>query len=274
MTVVLAGVGADQSNVGRNLPLYDDGTFAYIPIPEKTEATDESETFGTWELRNGGVAADLLSKIRPVPGRDESWITDPERIADWPLHRDPNFDALTYGEHRGSVDRRQRYISLLEALDPGDVVGFYAGLTPASGGDPHRYLIGYFTVESIVTTAGLSRAEQRQLLADHADNAHAKRAEAGELYYDRIGAEGKYVALVEGRRPGGLFERDPVRLSERYVKPGNERAGYYLTKRIADEWQLDAPDADPVALTRKPAMQFDLSGDAFVDRVGIPGERN
>lgn len=273
MTVVLAGVGADQSNVGRNLPLYDDGTFEYIPIPEKTPETDESETFGSWGLRKGGVAADLLSKIRPAPGRDDTWLTDHDRIAEWPLHRDPNFEALTYGEHRGSVDRRQRYVPLLESLDPGDVVGFYAGLAPAEGGDPHRYLIGYWTVESIVSTEGLDRDAQRRLLADHADNAHAKRATDGELYYDRVGADGKYVVIVEGRKPGGLFERDPIQLSEKYVKPGNERAGYYLTDRIAEEWTLTDPDADPVALTRKPAMRFDLPGDAFVDRVGVPGER-
>ncbi|WP_181686323.1 Nmad3 family putative nucleotide modification protein [Halorhabdus salina] len=273
MTVVLAGVGADQSNVGRNLPLYDDGTFEYIPIPEKCSETGESETFRTWSLRTGDVAADLLSKIRPAPGREAAWITDPDRIADWPLHRDPNFEALTYGEHRGSVDRRQRYVPFLEALEPGDIVGFYAGLAPADGGDPHRYLIGYFTVESVVTTQGLSQAEQRRLLADHADNAHAKRADDGELYYDRIGADGKYVVIVEGRRPGGLFERDPIRLSEKYVKPGNERAGYYLRDLIAADWNLAGPDADPVALTRKPAMQFDLSTEAFVDRVGIPDER-
>ena len=273
MTVVLAGVGADQSNVGRNLPLYDDGTFEYIPIPEKTPETSESESFGSWERRTGGVAVDLLSKIRPAPGRDASWITDPDRIADWPLHRDPNFEALTYGEHRGSVDRRQRYVPFLEALEPGDVVGFYAGLAPPAGGDPHRYLIGYFTVDAVVSTKGLDRDAQRRLLAEHADNAHAKRATEGELYYDRVGADGKYVVIVAGREPGGLFERDPIRLSEKYVKPGNERAGYYLTDRIAEAWNLVAPDADPVALTRKPAMRFDLAGETFRKRVGIPGTR-
>ncbi|WP_158855172.1 hypothetical protein [Halorhabdus sp. CUG00001] len=273
MTVVLAGVGADQSNVGRNLPLYDDGTFEYIPIPEKTDATDERDTVGAWELREGGVAADLFSKIRPAPGRDESWITDRDRIADWPLHRDPNFEAMTYGEHRGSVDRRQRYVPLLEALDPGDIVGFYAGLAPADGGDPHRYLIGYFTVESVVSTEGLDRDEQRRLLAEHAENAHAKRAVDGVLYHDRHGAEGKYVVIVAGREPGGLFERDPIRLSEKYVKPGNERAGYYLIDRIAEEWNLVDPDADPVALTRKPALRFDLDAETFLDRAGIPGRR-
>ncbi|WP_135667678.1 Nmad3 family putative nucleotide modification protein [Halorhabdus rudnickae] len=273
MTVVLAGIGADQSNVGRNLPLYDDGTFEYIPIPEKTAETDEPETFGSWGLRAGGVAADVLSKIRSAPGREDSWITDSERIAGWPLHRDPNFEALTYGEHRGSVDRRKRYVPLLEALEPGDIVGFYAGLAPPDGGDPHRYLIGYLTVESVLTTEGLSRDEQRRLLAEHADNAHARRATDGELYYDWIGADGKYVVIVDGREPGGLFERDPIRLSEKYVKPDNERAGYYLHERIAHEWNLTAPNADPVALTRKPAMRFDLAPETFLDRVGIPGER-
>ncbi|WP_136688778.1 Nmad3 family putative nucleotide modification protein [Halorhabdus amylolytica] len=273
MTVILAGVGVDQSNVGRNLPLYPDGTFEYIPIPEKTAETDETETFGSWKLRSGGVAADLLSRIRPVPGRDDAWITDPDRIAGWPLHWDPNFDALTYGEHRGSVDRRQRYVPLLESLESGDIVAFYAGLAPVDGGDPHRYLIGYWTVDTVVSTEGLDPNGQRRLLADHADNAHAKRATDGELHYDRVGADGKYVAIVAGREPGGLFERDPIRLSEKYVKPGNERAGYYLTDRITDEWNLTDPDADPVALTRKPAMRFDLDGETFLDRVGSPGER-
>lgn len=72
MTVVLAGVGADSTNLGTLGPLYDNGRFEYIPIPEKTHETNESETLGTWTLSaSDGTAADLTNRIEPQPVRGE-----------------------------------------------------------------------------------------------------------------------------------------------------------------------------------------------------------
>ena len=66
MTVVLCGIGCDTTNAGRVAPLYPDGRFEYVPIPEKTRQTAETETYGTWDLRHQeGVAVGLLTAITP-----------------------------------------------------------------------------------------------------------------------------------------------------------------------------------------------------------------
>ncbi len=126
MTVVLAGVGADSTNFGALAPLYDDGRFEYVPIPEKTDATAETETLGSWPLRVGeGVAADLTTRITPQPGHDGAETVAGDALESWPLHHDPDFESLTYGEHRTSG-----YVSRLRALESGDV----SASTPAFAG--------------------------------------------------------------------------------------------------------------------------------------------
>jgi hypothetical protein len=262
MTVVLAGVGADSTNLGALGPLYDDGGFEYVPIPEKTRQTTETETLGSWSLRgDDGVAADLTTRIEPQPVRGGEDTVTGDDLLDWPLHRDPNFEVLTYGEHRTSG-----YVSRLRALDPGDVVGFYAGLRRPGGDRAHRYLIGYFTINSVdIVTPERPVDERRAILDAHPDNAHAKRARDGELYLE------KPVVIVCGCEPGGLFDRHPIRISDYYVKEGNVRAQYYLREDIESAWDIRAGGSN---MMYKPAYRCALSGETFRDLVGVPGERD
>ncbi|QSW99206.1 hypothetical protein [Haloterrigena alkaliphila] len=261
MTVVLAGVGADSTNFGALAPLYDDGRFEYVPIPEKTRETDESETLGSWSLRaSDGTAADLTTRIKPRPIGDADRTVTGDALESWPVHRDPNFEALTYGEHRTSG-----YVARLRSLEAGDVVGFYAGLRRPDGDRAHRYLIGYVTVDRVdVVRPELPWNEREAILEAHPDNAHTKRARGGELYLE------KPVVLIDGREPGGLFDRHPIRLSDYYVKPGNERAQYYLREAIATDWDVRAGGEN---MMYKPAYRCGLSGEAFRRRVGPLTER-
>ncbi|OVE84313.1 Nmad3 family putative nucleotide modification protein [Natronolimnobius baerhuensis] len=256
MTVVLAGVGADSTNLGTLGSLYDDGRFEYIPIPEKTRETTESATLGSWTLRaSEGTAADLTTRIQPQPIRGGQDTVTGDDLESWPLHRDPNFEALTYGEHRTSG-----YVSRLRALEPGDVVGFYAGLRRPGGDRAHRYLIGYFTVDCVdVVTPDQSLAACEEIFDAHPENAHTKRAREGRPYLE------KPVVMIDGREPGGLFDRHPIRLSEYYVKSGNERAQYYLRDEIDEAWDVREGGKN---MMYKPAYRCGLSGDAFRDRVG------
>jgi len=257
MTVVLAGVGADSTNLGALAPRFEDGRFEYVPIPEKTDETTETETLGSWELRyDDRVAADLTTSIDPQPVRGEADTLTGEALESWPLHYDPNFEALTYGEHRTSG-----YVSRLRTLEAGDVVGFYTGLRRPGGERAHRYLVGYFTVETVdVITPETPRAERERIFAAHPDNAHTKRARDGEPYL----AE-KSIVIVDGREPGGLFDRYPIRMSEYYIKPGNERAQYYLREEVADVWDVRAGGKN---MMYKPAYRCGLSGETFRTAVG------
>ena len=262
MTVVFAGVGADDSNVNAHAPLYDDGRFEYVPIPEKTDTTDEELTYGEWSLRyDDRTAADLSTRLDTYPEDGGARVLHGDDVATWPLHHDPNFEAMTYGEHREGFGQ---YVSRLRRLEPGDVVAFYTSLVTASSERKHRYLVGYFTVDTVtVIEADADHEETERLLAGHPENAHAKRAVDGVPFYDD-----KRLVIIDGRDPGGLFERDPIQVSEYRQRPDG-RGGYYLDEAIEDRFRITEGST---YMTRKPALVSDLSGEAFRELVGKPGE--
>jgi hypothetical protein len=253
MTVVLVGVGADSGNVRPRPTLGPGGRFEYIPIPEKSRATAESRTFGSIQQRTGeGSLADLLEGIRPHG--NAAWRTDDETIRGWPVHYDPNFSALTYGE--GGKDQNARAIEA--NLAEGDILGFYTGLD--TGGRMHRYLFGYFTVAGapVVVDEDTDEQRRRAVLRSHDANAHAKRSEAnGSLYaFDPERPQGaSRVVLVDGRAPGGLLDR-AVRLSDP-VTAGH----FYMADDVAS-----ALDPDTTYLGGfKPPVVCDISATAFVE---------
>ena len=130
--IALVGIGADSTNSAPTPRVYGDGRFEYIPIPEKRGPE--------------GTMADYLEAIRPRPGAEDPPEYTGDRLAEWPLHHDPNFEALTYGE----TTSRAAYTNLLTDLQAGDGVAFYTGLRDADASYRHRYLIGYFTVQEVV----------------------------------------------------------------------------------------------------------------------------
>ena len=280
VTVILAGIGADQTNINKNPPLYPNSEFEYIPIPEKTRKTNEKETLGSWALRypqngSGETAADYIgdpSNITQDPEENQtlSTISTEEEMRSWPVHHDPNFETLTYGEHRGAGGGMS-YVQKLEELQEGDVVAFYTGLkTRARPGTP-RYLIGYMLVDSVTSTEGMTSEEKLDVIEQHPQNAHSKRAVNGELFYDRYGSESKYVVFVDGKQPGGLFERDPVRITERQV--ATEREVEYITNNSFFGRFNSLSKTERRATSRKPAIALDISGEEFINEIGVPGNR-
>jgi hypothetical protein len=193
MTIALLGVGADSTNSSPTPPVYSDNRFEYIPIPESRgpEVTTERRTFGNTKLRHQDASmADYLDYIKPT--EDEGGRFTGNRSAEWPLHYDPNFEVLTYGEstNRGS------YTQVIRSLSEGDEVAFYTSLKGDDTKYTHRYIIGYFTVDSVIDFQGLRRDseevrfsdspndEQNNLIEQHSENAHAKRFEASGAIAD------------------------------------------------------------------------------------------
>ena len=223
MTVVLCGVGGDTGNV-RPVPAVDaDGRVEYVPIPEKGP-TVATATYGSIPRQHGdGVLADLLDAVRP--NSEGEWHTG-ATVATQVVHRDPNLDALSYGEHRPG------YVAALRELDPGDAVGFYGGFTTPDSGYKHRHLFGWFEVAAPPTVLAPDDdpATVERALAAHQENAHAKRhAGSGALYYHDASFTDRPrdVVIVEGRR-GGLLGR-VVRLSDARHGPN-----YYMAESVAE----------------------------------------
>lgn len=255
MTVVLCGVAADTGNV-RPVPRVDgESRFEYVPIPEKG-ATTETATYGTIDRRHGdGVLADLLDGVRPAS--EGEWVTDPAEIRDCPVHHDPNLDALTYGEHRPG------YVAKLRDLEPGDVVAFYAGFPGPAADYKHRYLFGYFTVADSPTVLDpeMSLAEKRAVLADHPENAHARRfGGSGDLYYhdSEFTDRPRPVVIVPGTEPGGLLD-SAIRLSDRRRGPN-----YYMSEAVADALAPASRTDHGTHLGGfKPAVRCDVDAETF-----------
>lgn len=209
--IVLSGVGADTTNASPVPRVYDDGGFDYIPIPETARGTTtETRTYADVPTREG-TAADYLKAV--YPGGGDKAI-EGEALASFPLHYDPNFDALTYGE------RRPAYVERLRRLKEGDGVVFYTGLRSKDEEGLHRYAFGYLVVEEVVYFGELNGKEAKRRIREHPKNAHTKRFEA-------TGEVDENLVVVEGK-DGGLLDK-AFRISQR-----TQSGHYYLCDELQD----------------------------------------
>lgn len=157
---VAINVGANTSLPGFRGPIYPDGRFEYIPIPER-------EPVGEWV----STYADLgLS------------MSIPDSISDRRVHLDPAFAEYPHCSTYTYGDEHAVKAGPLSTLAAGDLVFFYATLSQV-GSNPRRwitpewgaYIIGSFTL-SMDPISGeqymeLSESER----SPFAENAHLKR---------------------------------------------------------------------------------------------------
>jgi hypothetical protein len=218
--VLLIGIGADGTNTKPLPPIYDDGTFEYVPIPETQTETAESQVYENWEFTyQETTAASYFRRIRP--SKDDEWIRDNE-FRSHPFHWDPNFESLTFGDKKGNNGAGGE----LEKLQQGDVLGFYAGLQ--GRGRKHRYIIGYFTVNQVTNLDQRSSERRDELLNEVPDNAHSMRYQGeGQLKHSD-------VVIVDGKPPGGLLA-EALQISS-FDRFGSSQ--YYLTDDFAEEFNV------------------------------------
>lgn len=201
MRSVAINVGANTNAPGFRGPIFPDGTFEYIPIPE-TEPIRPEATVPTY--------GDLTLQ------------TDVGDVSGTPVHLDPTFAGVhgsstcTYGDPHGVKAR-----PLLE-LQAGDFVFFYATLSKTSDGTESfapwisprwgAYIIGQFQLacDPIDGDGFLQRSpEERQRFSE---NAHLKRDpfDASVLLYGDPSASMLYdVAIPLSGPEAGV---DPNRL--------------------------------------------------------------
>lgn len=126
--ILFLRVGMDLGYGGLG-PLFPDGSFEYVPIPENpNKASPRSVRFSQISARSGGSLDQFV-----LP-----------RFRGTSAHYDPEFETFTYGDptkyKRGQLRRLSRE----------DLLVFYAGLRPPQQRTGSQlYLIGYFTVEKV-----------------------------------------------------------------------------------------------------------------------------
>lgn len=158
MKGLLLRVGIDRGFGGCLAPIFDDGSFEYIPIPERC-ATSENRMYADLPGRNCRTLADFV----------------PANLHNSAPHFDPEFETFTYGD-----PTRNKRKQLLK-LDSGDLLIFYAGLEPGNGIDiPRLFIIGYFTVKQVYDFNKIARSERGSVVQKIRNNAHAKRKSIDE----------------------------------------------------------------------------------------------
>ena len=116
MHIFLANVGANTGPEHRRLvsPLFDDGTFEFLPIPEGDRNLDKNTS--------AVHCRDLRSHREP--NRDLRRYV-PEHLWNAACHNDPDLNSFTYGD---ACDKPRA--SNLKDMESGDVLLFIARLVP------------------------------------------------------------------------------------------------------------------------------------------------
>lgn len=190
---LLLRVGIDSGTGRAHGPLFSDGTFEYIPIPESRETVEE-RTYDDIVGRSG-----------------EAFSTYVPHLADKTPHYDPEFRTYTYGDP-SRIKRSQ-----LARLTEGDLLVFYAGLEPLDGSAPPLlYAIGYFTVAESYDLEAMTPAEREGALPRLSNNAHVKLR---GLTAESSGPDERYPVIVQGTpTKSGLFRYPrPLGTADRQV---------------------------------------------------------
>jgi hypothetical protein len=150
MKGLLVRIGIDQAYGGWNAPVNPETReFAFVPIPGRPQRSGLETPY-----------TDFRSELEPFPG-----FVLPPSLVGKPMHLDPDFQYLTYGD---TGDRRGRSLAELRA---GDFIAFYSGLRPAvKWQDPLFYaLVGLYRVRECVRLPDITPRRWHE-------NAHTRRA--------------------------------------------------------------------------------------------------
>lgn len=193
---VLLRVGIDSGSGGIQSPLFKDGSFEFVCIPDGYEVG--KHTYGNCIGRNG------IPHSNYFPTRQQ------EKVAQQAVHLDPEFTTFTYGDP--TAPKR-----LLRTLEKGDYLIFYCGLqewdeetgwnrkTP-----PALYLVGYF----VVKLAGMTTDFSREMLKNEfGENFHVRYPSVFKQQQDRL-------VLVKGGRGSRMLKK-----AYRISVEGRDRAG-------------------------------------------------
>lgn len=163
MRAILVRIGIDQTYGGWNAPV-DPQTyeFVYVPIPEK---------HGT-EFKNGlqREFGEVLPALEQFVKRKRLHLSDlgfPVELLQKPMHLDPDFCWLTYG------DNGQRRGAGIANLSNGDLLVFYAGLQSAHDKGKLIYaIVGLYVVDEVALAREIPQMR-------HVENAHTRKSQVG-----------------------------------------------------------------------------------------------
>ncbi len=217
MKIAMLRIGIDTGSGGMHGPLFQDGTFEYIPIPDNFGK--DNRTYGNTPATHGK----LLTEYFPASRR--------ESVAHQSIHFDPEFITFTYGDPTPPKAGLRR-------LEQGDMLIFYCGL---EGWDfpspPALYLMGYFEVQAASKADDYSANELEVLFGE---NYHVKHRDI----YER---QKRDLILVKGSSLSRMLKK-AVCIST----VGRDRAGRPLKVLSAEMQEIFGDFDGKVSFQRSP----------------------
>ena len=200
---LLVRIGVDQAYGGWNAPVDAEGRFVYVPIPER-----HGTSFHPGLERRYGEVLPALHRFCREHDCELGDLRFPQELLDHPMHLDPDFECLTYGDDGG------RRGAGMVTMGEGDLLVFYGGLRPVHQ-CAHKLLyalMGVYTVRDVTPVAKVPR--QRWY-----ENAHVRRVERGE----------KDIVVRAKRGASGRLER--------CIPIGEWRDGAYRVRQdVLEAW--------------------------------------
>lgn len=205
---MLLRVGIDTGYGANALsPIFDDGSFEYIPIPQRyDDDSEEDKTYGSAKIKNPireKIGYKVLSELRlpeMLKLKDSKGKTHYKKTKDSKIHFDPEFKSFTYGD---PTSKR----NFLLKLEEDDLLVFYAGLTPYKNVKYKNakykislYIIGYFTVKKVINFCELTDDEVEKCFQDYSKNAHLKKHYESKREMRKITGEKLGLVIVVGKK--------------------------------------------------------------------------
>jgi hypothetical protein len=191
MKVALIRVGIDKVCGGISSPLFKDGTFEFVPIPEYFYRNHpfDAKKIKTYSTEKGKSGKPFIDYFK-TEGKDK------EQHRDCPIHMDPEFGTFTYGDGNHTK-------GALVNLEKGDFLVFY-GLfegfdNPAPAG---MYIFGYFEVANSMLVV---EQDQYELVSDEfKNNFHIRNKEIFDR--DINNPKNKGLKLIKGTENSCLLK--------------------------------------------------------------------
>lgn len=223
MTIGIINVGVNASHGTLRSPIFNDGTFEFVPIPSCSPPGCPGVLGDCSQcIEEYSVVPRYRDLVSPYGRKFEEFI--PQQFLKMRTHNDPEFHTFTYGDFPSSSPRA----SNLKKLVRGDQLFFLARLVNwNNGGFTHKagfYLIGFLEIEHIFDECKLTEAVERRGFDDKFNeirrNGHMLMAKRFPEYWLAFW-KGSWVFL--GSENSRRF---------RYAVP--------LTRELAEEIMLDA----------------------------------
>lgn len=222
MRIAMLRIGVDSGSGGIHGPLFRDGSFEYIPIPDGRG--DDERTYGNTIGRKGVNFVEYFPEHRR------------QAMASQPIHFDPEFVSFTYGDPTSPK-------AGLRHLRRGDLLIFYCGLRGWDFQcDPALYLMGYFEVESAGVACEQTEEEISRLFSN---NFHVRHRSVFERQRNQL-------VLVKGSEASRLLQK-AVRISEM----GRDRTGKPLKVLSPDMQQVFGSFGGKLSFQRSPTRWVD-----------------